>query len=148
MAPSEFRRFLDRSLAVLAVEVPESYRRIAQTLDSLPMCVVVDGEVSVVHFAHGRHVLAVGGSVAGELRTSSPAIVALIDGEIELLDALMSERLYLRGPVDVVVRFERALQAYLAGAVRAPTFPSLLNGYRSVAVETGRSCGGASDGVE
>ena len=82
----------------------------------------------------------------GELRTTSAAILDLTNGRLCLIDALLNEQLFLRGPLDVVVRFDRALGCYLAGAVRAASFPALLDDYRLGVADAAAPTEGETDG--
>jgi len=136
----EFPVFLERSLDVLREQVPEAYRELDASLAGQRLRVAVDGAARVLRFAGGEHALAPDGAADAELRTRGETILALVDGELGLLDAITRDALFLRGPVEAVVRLDAALHAYLAGAVRAPGFPPLLHAYRSGVLAAQEPC--------
>jgi len=144
----DFGQFLRRSLAVLAAEAPDAYREVAEALGDRPLRIVVDGRAHQLRFRNGRHELSNGSDAAGELRTCSSAILALTDGEIDLVEAFVEDKLLLRGPLDVVIQLDLALRIYLAGAVRAASFPLLLSDYRIAVAAAAASSEGAIDGQQ
>jgi hypothetical protein len=141
----DFHRFLERSLALLAAEVPAAYQGVEIALRVCPMRVVVDGEGLLLRFRNGYHEIASDGDAAVELRTTSASILDLIDGRLDFIDALLGEQLFLQGTLDRVVSCDCALSSYLAGAVRADGFPSLLSDYRLRVVTGNSSARGGAD---
>lgn len=144
MAPLEFPAFLERSLELLADEVPEAYAALGRSLARCPLGIVIDGSSSVLWFENGRHALARAGARGAELRTTGSVILALVDGDATLLETLRSDALFLRGTTDAIAHLDTALGAYLAGAVRAPSFPRLLDRYRR-SIAAPRPSRGADD---
>jgi len=65
-----------------------------------------------------------------EVGLDKPILLDLVDGRVTLEDALLEERLRLRGSLDALVEFDEALYIYLGGAVRCPSFPELYAEYR------------------
>lgn len=133
MAAPEFGQFLERSLVLLREQVPAAYSRTASALGQARLRVEVDGSSrtlfttdGVLHCEPDRP----SARQPCELCTSRATILALVDGEAGLLEVLLDDRLFLRGPPATVASIVDALDAYLAGAVRAPGFPALLAGYR------------------
>jgi len=126
----EFRDFLARSLELLAAESPQAYAQLARALDALPLALEVDGAAMRLVFEQGHHAVCDAAPAPVLLRTSRPAILDLVDGRVTLIAALRTERLWLQGKPKSLVRFDAALRAYLAGAVRSPSFQPLLADYR------------------
>jgi hypothetical protein len=126
----EFREFLARSLDLLGAETPQAHARLAHALDALPLALEVDAEAMLLVFERGRHALRDAAPASVLLRTTRSAILDLVDGRIGLVEALRGERLWLQGAVASLVRVDAALRAYLAGAVRSPSFLPLLADYR------------------
>lgn len=131
-SPRSFTTFLARSLALLEDEMPSAYSAVASHLGGREVLLHVDEETLSVRGAGERlHLSFVGTAPVVELRTCRDVIAALIEGEITLLDAVLSERLVLVGSVDDLVAFDAGLIAYLNGAVRCPAFPNLRDDYLS-----------------
>lgn len=66
-----------------------------------------------------------------EVVTSRAAILAVIDAASTLLQAVLDDRLALRGAPEDLLAFHDGLMAYVHGAVRAPSFPALLRAFRA-----------------
>ena len=130
MPRRDFRELLGSSLDALRRDVPAAYERLADALAELPLALEVDGVKLRLVFADGEHALQGPGEADVLLKTSRPAILDLVDGRATLVGALRAERLWLQGAPGAVVRFDHALRAYLAGAVRSRAFPELLSEYR------------------
>jgi hypothetical protein len=77
--------------------------------------------------ARGR---AAGGAPAIDVRTTRATVLALIDAELSLVDAVLADHLSLRGALPDLLAFHEGLTTYVHGAVRAPSFPALLAAYR------------------
>jgi len=121
-----------RSLGHLEAEVPASYRHLVSALGPLVVEVSVDGGVFTLSTGQDR--LAVrDGALAGagaRVRTSRSAILAVLDAEVSLAEAVESGRLDVRGSLDDVLRAHDTLIAYAHAAVRAPSAPALLSALR------------------
>lgn len=134
-----FGAFLLRSFAVMREQAPHAYGTLCATLARRDVRLEVDGEVTVLRFtAHDATAITRDGRPAIDVRTSRDAILDLIDGRGTLLDAVLADRLLLRGDPDRLLEFHDGLVAYVHGAVRAPSFPGLLREYRAAPV-TGAS---------
>jgi hypothetical protein len=122
-----FGAFLRTSLAILESEVPAQRRAMAEHLAGRVLAIAVDGDIVDLAFD---------GTVLGvpvrrvELTSTRAAILAVVDGDRTLADALLDGSLFLRGALDDVLACHDALMAYLHGAVRAPSFPLLLRRFR------------------
>jgi hypothetical protein len=129
--PPDFGDLLEQSLAQIARSSPAGYARLAERMGTDRVRIDVDGTPARLCFSRGRHALARDGSEADlELRTDGAGVLALVDAELSLLDAVLADRLFVRGGVEAVARFESALVAYLEAAVRTPGLPELLGEYR------------------
>jgi hypothetical protein len=130
--PLEFGAFLELALRLLKRQAPGCYARLGDAVRSEAVHIAVDGRPLVVRFRGGRHEITAPTCAATvEICTDRAAILALIDDELSLLEAILSERLWVQGSAEGVERFDEALQAFLDGALRAPSFPALLDAFRS-----------------
>jgi hypothetical protein len=128
----EFRDYLASALALLARETPLAYQAVAHALDGVALRVRVGGAPFVVSFARGAHAFANARAHAdADVASDVATLLDLVDGRVSLVPALRSERIALRGSVAVIARFDRALTAFFAGAVRGESFPGLLADFRS-----------------
>lgn len=128
-------RTLETALALLQADAPAAYFRILAELDGLAIALRVEAEPFAVRGTrHGLQLEA--GAPAGaapsiELQTSRRAIVALIDGELSLLDAVLARELALRAEVRVLDRLARAGRAFAEGALRSRRMRALLDDFRA-----------------
>lgn len=128
-------RTLEAALALLQADAPAAYFRILAELDGLAIALRIDDEpFGVRGTRRGLHLDrgAPGGSAPPiELQTSRRTIVALIDGELSLLDAVLARELALRAEVRVLDRIARAGRAFAEGALRSRRMRSLLDDFRA-----------------
>ena len=66
-----------------------------------------------------------------DLRVDRRSLLALVDGELSLEDALRQDGLELRGDLRHVIDFFDGLLIYLRGGIRCPSFPQLLADFRA-----------------
>jgi hypothetical protein len=124
---------LDESFAVLRHEVPEAYRRMCLELEGNAVVITVDDEaVIVASDGVAMHVETVSAATrtSAEIRTSRQAILRVLDGETGLADAVLSNAVSARASLETLVQLNRGLAMYVHGAVRAPSFPGLLDRFR------------------
>jgi hypothetical protein len=130
--PHEFRSLLERARTTLAREAPGHYARFAALLEDAPLRIDVDRVPLLLRFCGNEHRLDDDDAwAASEVRADAATILALLDGELTLVDAALGERLFLRGSLESVARFERGLELFMDGAVRSPSMPALLQELRS-----------------
>lgn len=132
MSDRSFSSFLSRALELLEREAPAASARVAASLGARAVLVRVDGEA--LGLACRQQRLAVGPvplhpNVTAE--TTRGVLLALLEGEFTLTEAVMASRVALRGPLDDLVALYDGLQAFFHGAVRSPGFPRLLDAFRS-----------------
>ena len=127
-----FASFLRRSLEALERDLPDVGRRLAQCLATLAVTVQVGDETTVVRSNGDRLVCEEAGDATGVVvRTGRATLLALIDGETTLTDAVLGGDVLLRGAPEDLVRFDDALWLYMQGAVRSPSMPDLLRRFRA-----------------
>lgn len=136
MPRSEFADFLARSLRILQREVPEAFARMAARLGDRGVRLSVDGRPCTLRFGAADFAIEDGEAPAQvEIVTRRGTILDLVDARLTLEDAIRSDRVFLRGPVDGVGRFHAALLSFLNGAMRASSMPEVLTDYRALGVD-------------
>jgi hypothetical protein len=122
-----FSSFLERSLAAIASEVPGVNGLLCERLGRVHVRIVIDGERVVVRRLGARiGVLPDEDDCSTEFRADRATLLDLVHARSSFLDAVVTDRIELRGPVDELLTFYDALHVYLQGAVRSPSLPSLL----------------------
>jgi hypothetical protein len=131
-----FAAFLDASFAALRRELPDLHGELCAALAPREVALAVDRELVALRFerSHAR-LLPEPRRPAVEVHTSRAAILALVDAEETLLEAVLGDRLSLRGSPADLLTFHDGLMLYLHGAVRAPSFPGLLRAFRRSRLE-------------
>src|SRR5262249_48697178 len=125
-----FRDVLEESLRRLRHEVPAAYEVLCRRLAPREVRLRVDGDDVALRFRRRDAILDVPQRPVVEVETTREAILQLVDARHTLLSAVLAEALVLRGSLDDLLAFHDGLQAYIHGAVRAPSFPKLLARYR------------------
>lgn len=120
------RGLLVESLARLAVEAPGHHARLCDHLAGHTIDLELDADAFSLRGASPGLLLGPPLAAACRLRTDAPTIAALAAGSLSLLDAVLTDHVTIHGPVDELLHFHQALQEYLHGAVRSPSFPELL----------------------
>jgi hypothetical protein len=130
-------RLLGESFAVLADELPAAHARLCAGLAGRAVAIDVDGERFVVAFAAGQ--ARVTSAMEGEdaaagvrVATSRAAILAVIDAQRSLAEAVLTDEVRVVGALDRLVEAHQALVTYVHGAVRCPGFLSLLQRFRTL----------------
>lgn len=135
-----FAGFLARSLSALRRDLPWIHARLCARLAPRQMRIEVGGEVLGLRCREDEIlVIEPPGAPDVEARTDRAAILDLVDARLSLLDALLEERLVVKGAIGDVIAFHDGLLIYLHGAVRDRAFPALLRELR-------RSVEGGADG--
>lgn len=130
-----FRDFLASSFALLAREVPTAYTHMCRQLAPREVILRVDGEtVALVFRCDDVHIAPHSPHPQVEIETTRATVLSVIDAEATLTEAVLDDRLLLRGRLEDLVAFHDALLTYVRGAVRAPSFPHLLRRYRQLDV--------------
>lgn len=135
-----FAGFLSRSLEALRRDLPWIHARLCARLAPRELRLEVDGEGLGLRCGEDEiRLIEPPATPAVEARTDRAAILDLVDARLSLLDALLEERLWIRGAIGDVIAFHDGLLIYLHGAVRDPAFPALLRELR-------RGAEGGADG--
>jgi len=130
--PPDLRQFVERSLSALARDAPAFYSRLCATLLGRRLLVRGDGEPFALDFERGIATIeAPDGSEDLYLGIGHRTILALVDGEVTLEEALRQDRLVLRGSLTRVADVFDGLLIYLRGGIRCPSFPQLLSDFRA-----------------
>ncbi|HYC22481.1 MAG TPA: hypothetical protein VEI94_07255 [Candidatus Bathyarchaeia archaeon] len=141
MPERPFADFLDESFAALRAEVPGIHAEMCRRLAPREVELVVDDERIAIAFSReGAAFLGESRRPAIAVRTKGRAILDLIDALATLREAVLDERLELRGAPDDLLAFHEGLMAYLHGGVRAPSFPRLLRDFRRRQVAAPVAC--------
>ncbi len=128
---ARFRDFLSESLETLAREMPDAYGALCRKLDEREVAIRIGRERVGVVFSKEKAVVRRSSKQAAiEVTTSRAAILDLIDANTTMIEAVLGERLGLRGSLGELARFHDGLAFYLHGAMRAPSFPGILRRYR------------------
>jgi hypothetical protein len=126
-----FASFLARSFDLLRREMPEIYGRMCDHLATRRVILCVDRQPVALTFSRQRvRFIEIPQAAEVHVSTTSRDVVRVIDAETSLTEAVLDGTLYVRGELDDLVAFHDGLLAYVHGAVRAPSFPSLLREYR------------------
>ena len=132
-----FEGFVWAALDALSRARSDCYARLARVVADLPLRLFVQGERVQVVARRGRFVRWSDGDAAVTVRTTPRAILALVDGEETLLDAVVAGRLDACGAVDALTAAHDGLMIFLEGAVRCPSFPGLMRDFRQWAAARG-----------
>lgn len=106
-----------------------AHERLCRGLGERTIRLTVDGEVRYLSMRGGRHVVESEGAAGVELRTDRAAIVELVEARRSLLDAVLLERLSLRGAPEELASLYDTLVVFIQGAVRSRSLPALLDAY-------------------
>jgi hypothetical protein len=129
---ASLRGLLQESFACLEREIPQAYQQVCALLDGLTVGISLDDETVVIDCAGGRERVRVdGGQVSAELCTSRRAVLAVLDGRLSLAEAVLTDAVRVKAPLDTLERLNRALEAYVHGAVRSRAFPGVLARFRA-----------------
>lgn len=132
MLEARFRGFLTESFAILQREVPAAYAGLCRVLALQEVVLTMDQEPVGIRFEREQaRLLPTSDAPTIEVRTDRTLVLDLIDARCTLHEAILSDRLLLRGRPDALLLFHDGLMLYLHGALRAPSFPQLLQWFRS-----------------
>ena len=142
--------FLERCLDAIAKEAPVAYRLVVRALGGRAIAITIGEEIATLAMASGEHRIArdAGSGCAVELALTDAVISRLLEGRCTVLDAVLGGDLVLRGSADDLAALHDALLAFIHGAVRSPSTPSLLESYldRDVSPNSANASPGANHG--
>jgi hypothetical protein len=125
---------LAESFEVLAREQPVAYAALCARLRGLGVALSVDEESFAALFdARGASVAGVEGTEGARVLTHHATVLAVLEGELTLADAVLTDAVRVVGPLDLLLRLHEGLVLYVQGAARCPGFGSLLRRLRAMA---------------
>jgi hypothetical protein len=119
------------SLAALRAEHPAAYTQLARQMAGRQAQISIAGEDLTLTFT--AEAISVAPGAAGEalrLTTDWATLLALVDAELSLVEAVLTGRCDLLGEARELAVFYDALLLYLRGGLRCPSFPALLDRMR------------------
>lgn len=134
MPSPDFLAFLDRSLALLAADAPAALHALLEETAGLRLRLEAPAARATIWITPaGVEIFAPGPPAPTDvfIAFEDRVILDLVDGVSSLDEALTTERLHLRGPVESIERLLAGLACYLKGAVRSPDMARLLAEYRA-----------------
>lgn len=128
--------FVSRSLGILEREHPDGHRRLCAALGRRRVGLLLDGEPFVLAALGARLRLerAATEGLTPAVSLASGTVVELLDGELELLDALLADRVVVRGAIAELAELWESTRLYLHGLIRCPSIPPLLDALRAAAI--------------
>lgn len=122
---------------------PGALERLREVVGARRARITLDNEAVEVSFgAGGLHVEPAGpGTADGEGRTDRVTTLDLLDGYLEVTDALLDGWLEARGPLDDVTRMFQAIEILLDASSRVPALQELASDYRNDPCRPGRGAG-------
>ena len=131
MSSASFFDLLEQSLEVLRHEMPDAHDEFVRTLERRLVSIETDGERRVASFSEsGMRTHDTGERADVEIAFGRATVLDLVDGHLSLPHAVMTGRIELRGGIESIGRFDRALQSYVSGAVRCPSMPQVMSSFR------------------
>lgn len=131
-----FFELLEASIVVLRAEMPPAYTALRAALGGRTIGLEADGERRRISFdasgmtsTHDREPARL------EIALDRSTVLELIDARLALPEAVLEDRLRLRGSWREIDRFDEAFRAYVRGAVRCPSLPALLSRFRGIREE-------------
>jgi hypothetical protein len=130
-APLPAGETLALAFAILERESPRAFEWMSVELRGLRIRCAVAEERFTVYGAE-RPVVEAGSEplFQVDVEAGKDAILALIDGETDVLGAIVGRRVKLIADIGLMVRLSRAQRAFAEGAVRAAPMRDLLRRYR------------------
>ena len=129
MPPDVFALLL-QSFACLEREAPEASEALKQATGSLRARLTSGGEARVVAVQDGTWRLSeAAGSADVEIGFDRAVVIDLAEARLALEEALIADRLTVKGAVGAVERLNDALGFYLEGLMRAPGSAAIYRSY-------------------
>lgn len=130
---NDARQALEDALDVLRADAAASYYRVLLELEGLALDVQVGDERFDCHCADAQLAF---GAARGDtaditVRTDRPTILALIDGHVSMMNAVLARQLAVQGDALTLARLSRAVVAFSEGALRSRGMRALLQRYRA-----------------
>ncbi|ADO75701.1 Sterol-binding-like protein [Stigmatella aurantiaca DW4/3-1] len=124
---------LAESFAVLAREQPAAYSGMCARLKGLAVRLEVGPESFTAAFGVGHaQVRLPDETEQAQVSTGRETVLAVLDGEQSLTQAVLTDAVRVVGPLDTLLRLHEGLVLYVQGAARAPGFAALLRRLREM----------------
>jgi hypothetical protein len=119
------------SFSALIGELPEYYQAMCAPMAGKAVEMNIEGERFCICFEQqsARFIEAIPQLV---VRTDRQTILDTLDGQTNVYNALLEDRLSVKGTLDDLVELQTGLIAYLNGALRSSAFPELLSRLRDM----------------
>lgn len=119
----KLRPYVDEAFAVLALESSSLAKRVADALGQRTIEIEVDGEVFVIASERRRLLTCARGDSESDVyaRTTVETLADVLGGATLLHDALIDDRVHLRGALATLLELDDALTLFVNAAVRAPS---------------------------
>lgn len=139
--PFSLIAFVDRAFVVLDAELPEMHERLTKALDGARVALRIESEEMTVSFQQARQdqpsriTVEPGWNepLDARVETDTATILGVIGGHETLPEAVDREGVRATADLDVLQALLEGLQIFVHGGVRCPTFPPLLESFRSFA---------------
>jgi hypothetical protein len=133
--------YVEALVAALGDADPEALARLRRVVGQRRARIVLDDSAIDVAFEADRLVVspASAGRVHGEGVTDRETVLDLLDGHLEVTDAILDGRLRVRGATDATVRMFTAIEILLDASPRAPALQALAAHFRRHPLSAPRS---------
>lgn len=129
-------KLLAESLVALAREQPRQHARLCEQLQDRTVEVRVEAEHFLLRFApEGARVERAGAPSEARVLMGRRALGDVLAARLSLAEAVLTDAVEVVGPLDTLMALHEGLVTYVHGAVRCPSFPSLLARLRAVCRE-------------
>lgn len=130
---SHARQTLENALDVLRADAAAAYYRVLDELSGLALRVQVGDERFDCRCTDAQLVFISAGEGAPDITvcTDPRTILALIDGQVSIMNAVLARQLSVQGEVMTLARLSRAVVAFSEGALRSRGMRALLQRYRA-----------------
>jgi hypothetical protein len=130
--PLSLGAYVEALVASLGRADPEALARLRRVVGQRHARIVLDDGAVDVGFAEDRLVVvaSAGARVHGEGITDRETVLDLLDGHLEVTDAILDGRLRIRGTTDAVVRMFNAIEILLDASPRTPALQALAAHFR------------------
>jgi hypothetical protein len=130
--PLSLGGYVEALVTSLGAGDPEALARLRRVVGPRRARIVLDDAAIDVEFRGDRLVVSPAGSarVHGEGATDRDAVLDLLDGHLEVTDAILDGRLRVRGATDATVRMFTAIEILLDASSRVPALQALASHFR------------------
>src|SRR5258708_35038100 len=125
--PMSLAQYITALIGLLGAHYPAALSRMREVVDDWTARIVLDLESVDVRFApEGLRVETAveGAHFDGRGATDRATVLALLDGGIEVPDAILDGKLLVTGPLQEIARMLLAIEILLDAAARVPALPA------------------------